>query len=117
MKNMVVLIDTNVLLDYLETREPYFEDSYHVLLLCAEEKAEGYMAFHSVPNIFYIMRRTHDRESRRELLNEICNILTVAPAMKKSWMPLTGRIFQILKTVCRCSAPGRYRQIISLQEM
>ena len=33
MKNMVVLIDTNVLLDYLETREPYFEDSYHVLLL------------------------------------------------------------------------------------
>jgi len=80
MKNMVVLIDTNVLLDYLETREPYFEDSYHVLLLCAEEKAEGYMAFHSVPNIFYIMRRTHDRESRRELFNEICNILTVAGA-------------------------------------
>ena len=80
MKNMVVLIDTNVLLDYLETREPYFEDSYRVLLLCAEEKAKGYMAFHSVPNIFYIMRRTHDKESRRELLNEICNILTVAGA-------------------------------------
>ncbi len=77
---MVVLIDTNVLLDYLETREPYFEDSYHVLLLCAEEKAKGYIAFHSVPNIFYIMRRTHDKECRREMLNEICSILTVAGA-------------------------------------
>lgn len=77
---MVVLIDTNVLLDYLETREPYFEDSYRILLLCAEEKVKGYMAFHSVPNIFYIMRRTHDKESRRKLLNEICNILTVVGA-------------------------------------
>ncbi len=77
---MVVLLDTNVLLDYLETREPYFEDSYQALLLCAEEKAEGYVAFHSIPNIFYIMRKTHDKESRRELLNEVCNILTVAGA-------------------------------------
>lgn len=74
------MIDTNVLLDYLETREPYFEDSYHLLLLCAEEKVNGYIAFHSVPNIFYIMRKTHDKESRRELLNEICSILTVAGA-------------------------------------
>ncbi len=54
---MVVLLDTNVLLDYLETREPYFEDSYQALFLCAEEKAEGYVAFHSIPNIFYTADR------------------------------------------------------------
>ena len=77
---MVVLLDTNVLLDYLETREPYFEDSYRALLLCAKEKVKGYIAFHSVPNIFYIMRKTHDKEKRRELLIEICNILTVVSA-------------------------------------
>lgn len=77
---MVVLLDTNVLLDYLETREPYFEDSYRVLLLCAEERVEAYVAFHSIPNIFYIMRKTHDKASRRELLLEICNVLTVVSA-------------------------------------
>ena len=64
----------------LETREPYFEDSYRALLLCAEEKVKGYMAFHSIPNIFYIMRKTHDKEKRRELLIEICNVLTVVSA-------------------------------------
>lgn len=77
---MVVLLDTNVLLDYLETRKPYFETSYRILLLCAEERVKGYIAFHSIPNIFYIMRRTHDQKERRELLIEICNILTVVSA-------------------------------------
>ncbi len=77
---MVILLDTNVMLDYLETREPYFEDSCRVLLLCAEEKVKGYIAFHSIPNIYYIMRKTHDKEKRRELLIEICNLLTVVSA-------------------------------------
>lgn len=49
---MVILLDTNVLLDYLETREPYFEKFYRVLLICAEGRVEGYMAFYSIPNIF-----------------------------------------------------------------
>lgn len=77
---MVVLIDTNVLIDYLETREPYFEDSCRLILPCAEEKIKGYAAFHSIPNIFYIMRKTHSVKSRRAMLSEICSILTVTGA-------------------------------------
>lgn len=88
---MVVLIDTNVLLDYLETREPYFEDAYRVLALCAEEKVEGYVAFHSIPNIFYIMRKTHDIESRREMLNQICSILTVTGASHEKVVDAVNR--------------------------
>lgn len=91
MKNMIVLIDTNVLIDYLETREPYFEDAYHVLLLCAEEKVEGYAAFHSIPNIFYIMRKTHDTESRREMLSEICRILSVTGASHEKVVDAVNR--------------------------
>lgn len=88
---MVVLIDTNVLLDYLETREPYFEDAYRVLTLCAEEKVEGYVAFHSIPNIFYIMRKTHDIGSRREMLNQICSILTVTGASHEKVVDAVNR--------------------------
>lgn len=33
-----MLVDTNVLLDYLTTRKPYFYDAYAILLMCAEEK-------------------------------------------------------------------------------
>lgn len=54
MKNITVLVDTNVLLDYLTTRKPYFNEAYAILLMCAEEKINGYMAFHSIPDIYYI---------------------------------------------------------------
>lgn len=80
MKNITVLIDTNVLLDYLTTRKPYFSDAYTILLMCAEEKISGYVAFHSIPDIYYILRKTHDTETRREMLLKICNILTVTSA-------------------------------------
>ena len=36
-----ILIDTNVLLDYLLTREPYFEDAKNVILSCADGKING----------------------------------------------------------------------------
>lgn len=35
---MLVLIDTNVILDMLEKREPFYESSNDVLLLCASKK-------------------------------------------------------------------------------
>ncbi len=84
MKNITVLVDTNVLLDYLTTRKPYFDDAYAILLMCAEEKVNGYMAFHSIPDIYYILRKTHDARARREMLLGICDILTVTSASHES---------------------------------
>lgn len=79
-----MLAGTNVLLDYLTTRKPYFNDSYAILLMCAEEKINGYVAFHSIPDIYYILRKTHDTRVRREMLLGICNILTVTSASHES---------------------------------
>lgn len=45
-----VLIDTNVLLDYLLEREPFFEDAKEVIVSCAEGKAKGCIAAHSISN-------------------------------------------------------------------
>lgn len=35
---MLVLIDTNIILDVLEKREPFYEASNNVLFLCASKK-------------------------------------------------------------------------------
>lgn len=32
MKNMVVLVDANVILDYVITREPYYQDAYNEIV-------------------------------------------------------------------------------------
>lgn len=47
-----ILIDTNVLLDYLLTREPFYDDAKKVLLACVERKAKGCIAAHSISNMF-----------------------------------------------------------------
>jgi len=77
---MVVLIDTNVALDFLTMRQPYYEDARTVLQLCAGDKTKGYIAFHSIPNIFYILRKSHSAAVRRVMLKKLCCVLQIAAA-------------------------------------
>lgn len=54
MKSMVnkILIDTNVLLDYLLEREPFFEEAKKVILSCTDGKIKGCVAAHSMTDMF-----------------------------------------------------------------
>ena len=38
---MVVLIDTNVIIDFLVAREPFYDSALHVMEKCASGEAEG----------------------------------------------------------------------------
>lgn len=80
MKNMVILLDTNVLIDYLATREPYFQDAKNIMKLCTTGEVIGYAVLHSISNIFFILRKVCDDQKRRKLLKELCNIITVTGA-------------------------------------
>lgn len=76
---MVVLIDTNIIIDYLTERNGFFESSRNVIEICSSEDVQGYVAFHSIPNIWFILRKKPDNE-RRKMLKNICTILTVTGA-------------------------------------
>ena len=54
-----ILIDTNVLIDYLLERKPFFEDAKAIILSCVDGKVKGCIAAHSIPNIFYILRKDY----------------------------------------------------------
>ena len=79
---MVVLIDTNVIIDYLTERNGFFESSRNVMEICSSKDVQGYVAFHSIPNIWFILRKKPDGE-RRKMLKNICTILTVTGASHK----------------------------------
>lgn len=74
---MVVLIDTNVLLDFLLGREPYFSNADRIIKLCVEQKIQGFMAAHSISNMFYILRKDMSAETRREVLLNLFDILAI----------------------------------------
>ena len=54
---MKILLDTNILLDIVEKRVPYFSDSFKIFMKCAERKIEAIIGASSVTDIYYITRR------------------------------------------------------------
>jgi predicted nucleic acid-binding protein len=79
MKNMEsrILVDTNILLDYLMKREPFYPYAKEILILCKTEKVQGCIAAHSVSNIFYILRKYYSLRERRVILTGLCSIFEV----------------------------------------
>lgn len=72
-----ILIDTNVLLDYLLERDQFFEDAKEVILTCTDGKVKGCIAAHSIPNMFFILRKDYNLKERREVLLNLCKIFDV----------------------------------------
>ena len=58
-KNMVlrILVDTNVLLDYLLCREPFEQDARKIVFACKQKKVIACIAAHSISNMFFILRK------------------------------------------------------------
>ncbi len=77
---MRVLIDTNIILDVLEKRTPFYDASKTVLESCVSDDVTGYIALHSISNIFYILRKHYSAVDRRKLLLDIMDLLKVADA-------------------------------------
>ena len=77
---MKILVDTNVIINYLSGREDdYAESSDQIMMMCVQNELEGYVAFHSLSTIWYWSRR-YPELSRRNWMRRICNILTIAGA-------------------------------------
>lgn len=109
---MVVLVDTNVIIDYLTTREPYYKASSEVMMKCAEKKLTGYVAFHSIPNLWYILRRIPE-DKRREWILDVCSLLQVvgvnhAEVIKAVKMKNFGDFEDCLQDRCASSVGAEY---------
>ena len=72
-----VLIDTNIILDYILNREFYGEFAGKIISACEKGMISGCIAAQSVPNIFYILRKAYTVEERREILQAICEMFDI----------------------------------------
>jgi predicted nucleic acid-binding protein len=82
MKNMVLLIDTNVILDYLINREPFADGARRVLHCCVEKQVQGHIAAHSITNMFYILRKHFSPAVRRKMLSDLCELVGICGVQK-----------------------------------
>lgn len=74
---MKVLIDTNIILDVLCSRDNFLEDSSKVFKLCEVKKISGCVSALSIPNIVYIMRKELDEKGIKDILKKLSLIFSI----------------------------------------
>ena len=76
---MTVLIDTNVIIDYLMQRKGLSDTSTEVISYCAKKEVIGYIAGHTVLNSMYILRNSiPDQNARRSHILKLLKFLKIA---------------------------------------
>lgn len=75
---MKILLDTNILIDWVSHREDY-QNARKIVYLCASRKVEGCIAAHSVTNMFYILRKNLGLSERKTVFDTISRIFTIVP--------------------------------------
>lgn len=68
---MKIFVDTNILLDVLTKREPFYEHSAIIWSLVEERIVEGYISAISVNNVFYISKKLKDLKYAQELVDKL----------------------------------------------
>ena len=70
---MRVVIDTCMIVDALQAREPFYQDAQSIFLLCANQQFEGFFFFFSITDIYYlIFWRTRNDKGTRAVLSKLC---------------------------------------------
>lgn len=79
---MRVLIDTCVILDTLQAREPFAEDANNIFLAAANHLYNGYISAKATTDIYYLTHRhTHSDKDSRDILNKLLTIFDVLDTM------------------------------------
>lgn len=82
---MRLLCDTNIILDVILKREPFYTDSAHAMILCEEGDVEGLVPVSSLTDIYYIVRRqTGDNKVAYTAVEMVCDIMFPCPASDRA---------------------------------
>jgi predicted nucleic acid-binding protein len=73
---MKLYFDTNIIVDILKHREPFFENSNKIFMLTAEEKIDGIVGTSAVTDIYYLIRKQYaDTETAVKFIFDILEII------------------------------------------
>jgi len=72
---MIAYFDTNVVVDVLLKREPFFRASFDALAKVANKSANGIIGASAITDIYYIVNK--ERKDKEKSLNSIFSILKI----------------------------------------
>ncbi len=75
---MKALLDTCVVVDLLQKREPFFKDARGIFLCIANHRLDGFVSAKALTDIYYLMHRhTHSEADSRKALETLLKLVGV----------------------------------------
>lgn len=75
---MIVLLDTCVIIDVLQDRQPFSEAAKKIFIAVANKQIEGCITAKSVADIYYLTHKaTHSNEKSREILAKLFTLFSL----------------------------------------
>ncbi len=78
-----LLIDCNILMDWLTNRPPFSTHAERLLTLIEGNKIKGYISPLTLSNTYYILRKQTSRKIANEFLNDSKKLFTIIDITKK----------------------------------
>ena len=75
---MILMIDTNVVLDIVLKREPFFEDSYLTMLNAGENADLTLLSASAMTDLFYVLRKSIGAAAAKEAVENLQSLIDYA---------------------------------------
>jgi len=75
MKN--IFLDCDILLDVALEREPFYHASSELLNYLEAHPNTGFIAWHSISNLFYIFYKASSKEEAKNFILELCQFRNI----------------------------------------
>ena len=76
---MRILIDTNIVIDLVQNREPHSDNASRIINSCVKNENIGYISAHSLSDLFFVLRKDKSVEERKALILNLCKFFKVVP--------------------------------------
>lgn len=78
-----LLIDCNILIDWLTNRPPFSVHAERILTLIEKNEVIGYVSPLTLSNTYYILRKQTSRKTANEFLNDSIKLFTILDITKE----------------------------------
>lgn len=106
---MKILIDTNVIIDALTSREPWNESAEKIFIMAANNIVDMYITASSATDIYYLIRKhLHNTETARQVMGKLYSLVGILEVKEEDCVdalvsPITDYEDAVVEQVARRS--------------
>jgi len=102
MKN--IFVDCDILLDVGLKRQPFYHASSELLNYLEAHPNTGFIAWHSISNVFYIFSKATTQEEAKNFILELCQFVQIVPTSNTEVLYAANLPMKDFEDALQCAA-------------